>query len=290
MCAAWSNQAIADRLLELADLLEQQNANPFRVTAYRRAARTVAEHDADVAALAIEEGEPALDRLPGIGPSIAHAIVEMVGTGRWMQLERLRGSLDPEQVFQSIPGVGPGLARLIHETLEIETLAEVEMAAHDGRLEQTPGIGPRRARMIGAALAQMLQRRPARARAPAPEPGVDLLLDVDREYREQAARGKLRKIAPRRFNPTGEAWLPILHAQRGDWHVTALYSNTARAHEAGKTGDWVVLYFHSDHGPEAQRTVVTETAGKLEGRRVVRGREAECAAFYRQRKKSNREA
>lgn len=272
----WDNQAIAEKLLELADLLEQQDANPFRVNAYRRAAQTVSNHEEELIGLAEREGTEGLDRLPGIGPSIARAIQEMLRTGRWMQLERLRGSLDPEQVFQSIPGIGPELAKRIHETLEIESLAELELAAHDGRLEQVPGVGSRRARMIAAALAHMLQRRPARPRTPEAEPTVETLLDVDREYREKAAAGELRKIAPRRFNPEGEAWLPILHAQRGDWAFTALFSNTARAHDLGKTDDWVVLYFHGDHGPEGQRTVVTETAGPLEGHRVVRGREAEC--------------
>jgi hypothetical protein len=272
----WDNQAIAEKLLEIADLLEQQNANPFRVNAYRKAARTVSAHPEPIAALAEREGTEGLDRLPTIGRSIALAIQEMLRTGRWQQLERLRGTLDPEQVFQSIPGVGAELARRIHEVLEIESLPELELAAHDGRLEQVPGLGPRRARMIAATLGQMLQRRPARPHASEEEPVVDVLLDVDREYREKAARGKLRKIAPRRFNPSREAWLPILHTQRGDWHVTALFSNTARAHELKKTDDWVVLYFHTDHGPEAQRTVVTETSGPLEGRRVVRGREAEC--------------
>ena len=276
----WDNQAIAEKLLELADLLEQQHANPYRVNAYRRAARTVAGHDQPLADLAEREGIEGLDRLPGIGRSIALAIQEMLRTGRWMQLERLRGALDPEQVFQSIPGIGPGLARSIHETLEIETLHELELAAHDGRLEQVPGLGRRRARMVAAALAQMLQRRPSLPPGRAAEPDVGLILDVDREYRENARKGKLRKIAPRRFNPTGEAWLPILHSQRDDWHFTVLYSNTARAHDLGKTDDWVVLYFHTDHGPEAQRTVVTETSGKLRGRRVVRGREPECVRYY----------
>ena len=277
----WDNQAISEKLLELADLLEQQNANPFRVSAYRHAARTVAAHSEELSDLAEREGSEGLDRLPGIGPSIARAILEMLRTGRWLQLERLRGSLDPEQVFQSIPGVGPELAKRIHDTLEIETLAELEQAAHDGRLEQVPGVGPRRARMVAAALAHMLQRRPARPPSPAAEPEVEVLLDVDREYRELAAAGRLRKIAPKRFNPAGEAWLPILHAQRGDWEFTALFSNTARAHDLGKTDDWVVLYFHSDHGPEGQRTVVTETSGPLQGHRVVRGREAECRAGQR---------
>jgi len=273
----WDNQAIAEKLLELADLLEQQNANPYRVGAYRRAARTAASHPEPLSELAERAGTAGLEQLPAIGRSIALAIQEMLQTGRWMQLERLRGSLDPEQVFQSIPGIGPELARRIHEELEIETLPELELAAHDGRLEQVHGVGSRRARMIAAALGQMLQRRPKRPGPPATEPSVEVLLDVDSEYRRKAAQGKLRKIAPRRFNPSAEAWLPVLHTQREDWHFTALFSNTARAHDLGKTNDWVVLYFHTDHGPEAQRTVVTETVGPQEGQRVVRGREAECA-------------
>jgi hypothetical protein len=102
---------------------------------------------------------------------------------------------------------------------------------------------------------------------------------VDREYRERASAGELPKIAPRRFNPEGEAWLPVLHAARGDRHYTALYSNTARAHEMGKTDDWVVLYYDGPDG-ERQCTVITSDRGHLKGRRIVRGREEECALWY----------
>jgi putative hydrolase len=59
-----------------------------------------------------------------------------------------------------------------------------------------------------------------------------------------------------------------------------LFSNTARAHELDKVRSWVVLYFHSDSGGEAQRTIVTETRGVLAGQRVVRGRERECLPVY----------
>jgi putative hydrolase len=109
---------------------------------------------------------------------------------------------------------------------------------------------------------------------------VPTLLDVDSEYLAKVAADRLPKIAPRRFNPAGEAWLPVLHAQREAWHFTALFSNTARAHQLGRSRDWVVIYFHSDHEPEGQCTVVTESQGDLAGRRVVRGREAECRAHY----------
>jgi hypothetical protein len=105
------------------------------------------------------------------------------------------------------------------------------------------------------------------------------ILDVDREYRAAAARGELQTIAPRRFNPAGEAWLPILHTRRGEREYTALFSNTARAHRLGRTGDWVVIY-HDGRGGERQATVVTATRGALRGRRVVRGREPACEAHY----------
>ena len=274
------NERIAERLREAADLLDQQHANPFRTAAYRRAADTLVSLEDDIALRLARSGIDGLVDLPGIGRSLAAAIAEMAHTGRWRQLERLRGEVDPEALFQSMPGVGPELARRIHDRLDVDTLEELEIASHDGRLEAVPGIGPRRAAMLRAALASMLARtRPVR-QSPGPEPDVAMLLDVDREYRGKAENGSLPVIAARRFNPRGETWLPVLHTERGPWHVTALFSNTARAHELGRTRDWVVMYFHTDSEVEGQRTIVTETHGPLVGRRVVRGREAECRTFY----------
>ena len=131
--------------------------------------------------------------------------------------------------------------------------------------------------------ARRFRRRPRIPEAPprdsGPQPPVAELLDVDREYRELAEAGKLPRIAPRRFNPTGEAWLPVLHAHRESRHYTALYSNTARAHELGTTRDWVVIY-RDDHGGVGQWTAVTARLGPLRGRRIIRGRERECAVHY----------
>ncbi len=275
-----SNQLLGDRLGEAADLLEQQGANPFRVRAYRDAARTVGRLAESLDEIYERDGVEGLEALPGIGPRIAAAIAELLRTGRWSQLERLRGSLDAEQLFQSIPGVGPTLARRLHEILRVDTLEALELAAHDGRLAAVPGISRRRAAGLRAGLAQMLGRARGRLREPMEEPRVETLLEVDREYRDAAAAGRLPRIAPRRFNPTGEAWLPILHTERDHWHFTALFSNTFRAHALDRTRDWVVVYFHADARPEGQRTIVTETSGALEGRRVVRGRESECEAAY----------
>jgi hypothetical protein len=142
------------------------------------------------------------------------------------------------------------------------------------------GVGPRRALAIKGALAELLDHRRIRPLERTSIPEVGILLDVDREYLRKASAGTLRKIAPKRFNPGNESWLPVLHTQRGKWHFTVLFSNTQRAHELGKTGDWVVIYHHADGEPEAQCTVVSETRGPLEGRRVVRGREGDCVAYY----------
>jgi hypothetical protein len=281
------NRRIAERLREMADLLHAQQANPFRVGAYRRAADTLERLDVDARDVLAQRGREGLDALPGIGPGIAAAIAEILESGRWTQLDRLRGSVEPAALFRTVPGIGPGLAQRIHDALGVETLEALEVASHDGRLEAVPGVGPRRAAATRAALADILGRGGlARRIAPGPagpgarEPPVSLLLDVDREYRDRAGQGGLPTIAPRRFNPAGEAWLPVLHTERAPWHFTALYSNTARAHELGRTRDWVVLYFHDDDHVERQCTVVTETRGGLAGRRVVRGREDACRAWY----------
>ena len=281
--ASGDNAEIAALLREMADLLDAQGGNPYRARAYRHAADTVASLREAVRTVFDREGLAGLDALGGVGPGIAAAIAEILACGRWGKLERLRGEVDAEALFRTVPGIGPELARQIHDELGVDSLEALEVAAFDGRLEHLPRVGPRRAAALRAALTALLDRRRAlrrgaRAAVAGTQPPVDALLAVDREYRDAAAADRLPKIAPRRFNPSGEAWLPVLHTQRGDWHFTALFSNTARAHELGRTRDWVVIYAEDRDHAERQYTVVTATGGALAGRRVVRGREDECRA------------
>lgn len=304
------NDEIAALLERVADLLEAQDANPFRVRAYRRGAEAVRALDRPVAGLL-----PAPDRhagaanenadqdaeadalagdasLPGIGPGLAAAIREIVHTGRLRLLDRLEGEAAHGDLFTSVPGIGAELAHRIHDTLGIETLEDLESAAHDGRLERVPGFGARRVQSVSAYLDAALSRTTRRRAAarppgqlrfgfaqPAAEPPVDVLLALDETYRRLAEADRLPRIAPRRFNPEGSAWLPVWHTERAGWSFSALYSNTARAHELGKTRDWVVIFYERD-GREEQCTVVTEHQGPLSGRRVIRGREAACARHY----------
>jgi hypothetical protein len=127
----------------------------------------------------------------------------------------------------------------------------------------------------------MLSRAPRKAdelpEAPAPE--IATLLDVDAEYRRRARSGQLHRIAPHRFNPHNNAWLPVMHKERDGYDFTLMYSNTQRAHRLGKNNDWVVVEYQQ-RGLRGRCTIVTETRGPDEYRRVVRGRESECHSHY----------
>lgn len=274
------NAHVADRLEEVARILNEQGANSFRVGAYRRAAATLRQLKRPVRDIVLAEGIEGLRQLPGIGESLARAIYQAVTSGRLPILERLRGEADPVELLASVPGIGKVLAKRLHEDLDIDTLEELEAASHDGRLADLAGFGEKRIAGIRDSLAHRLGRIRYLALAPElDQPSLSDILDVDREYREQAAKGTLRTIAPRRFNPEHKAWLPVLHTHRGKRHYTALFSNTARAHAMEKNRDWVILYYDGGYG-ERQCTVITSQWGPLEGKRIVRGREAECLDHY----------
>ena len=283
------NENIAEELERIADLLEAQDANPHRVRAYRRGANRARNEKQSLAEMVHRGDGETLKTLPNIGEGLARIIERYVQTGYSGVLERLQGQVSPEQVFEQVPGIGQELAKRIANELDIQTLEELEQAAHDGRLQGVNGFGPKRIQNVQVSLAgklsqsaqrrasQRIDRKDVEKRA---LPKVETLLSVDKEYRQKAEEDKLTRIAPKRFNPEGEAWLPILHTSRGEWNFTALFSNTARAHELERTHDWVVIYFEDERGKEDQATVVTATHGSLEGKRVIRGREAECERFY----------
>jgi putative hydrolase len=268
------NTDVADKLDEVAEQLAAQGANRFRAQAYRHAASTVRQLARPVSEILERDGLEGLLALPGVGEGIARAIRDLLVHGRLAMLDRLRGESDPERLLTSVPGIGRRTAERLYHDLGIETLESLEAAAHDGRLERMPGLGPKRLAGIRASIAHRLERvRPA-AGAGNDAPSVDEILDVDREYLDKASAGALTKIAPRRFNPAGVAWLPILHTTRGGRHYTALFSNTALAHRLGRTDDWVVVFWDDGRG-ERQCTVVTAYRGPWKGHRIVRGREAE---------------
>ena len=279
-----SNADVARHLDRIAELLEAQYANPYRIRAYRVAAEMLRGLRRPLYDILETQGIAGLRRLPTIGESLARSIEQLLDTGKINLLEQLRGETGPERVFATVPGIGPTFAERIHEQLGIESLLELEAAAYDGRLTHVPGFGPRRVRGVRESLAGRFRNRPrtvepARPQSAASQPSVAELLDIDQEYRKKARANRLPRIAPRRFNPTRAAWLPVLHTERGPAHYTALFSNTAHAHEMGAVHDWVVIY-RDDADGAGQWTLVTAQYGGLKGKRIVRGREADCERYY----------
>lgn len=283
-----TNEDIARVLERIADLLEEQGENEHRVRAYRNGAVSVRAAQEPVAELARQD--PArLQKLPDIGQGLSGVIEELAATGRSSLLQRLQGEVSPRAVFSQVPGIGPELAERIASQLKISSLEELEQAAHDGRLDRVEGFGPKRLETVrlslagilsGAARRRLQEAGPDKKKEPQDRPPVGLLLEIDAEYRRRAEAGELKKIAPRRFNPEGKAWLPVMNEKRDGWRFTALYSNTARAHELGATYDWVVIYYERPGQKEQQATVVTAGSGPLQGKRVVRGREKETREYY----------
>lgn len=291
-----ANEELAEKLETVSALLLQQGANRFRAEAYHNAAEMLRELEKPAWQIYLADGIAGLESLPGVGRTISRALQQMIRGGKWALLERLTGNDVAEQAFASVPGIGPKLAKRIHEQLHIETLAELQAAAWDGRLKQMGGFGEKRLRGIRESLAvrgRAIGGRPEYQARLFDGNDIDMtyevpvaeILDIDDEYRYKAAKKELPRVAPKRMNPTGKAWLPILHTERGIRHYTALFSNTEHAHVMGTTRDWVVIYLedHCNNHQNGRWTVITSQFGKLKGRRIVRGREKECAEYYKSR-------
>ncbi len=150
-----ANADIAAAFEQVADLLELQDANPFRVRAYRNAARIVGELKLDLAAL-VAAGKP-LPKLPGIGTDLAAKIQEFASTGHLAALDRLRKEV-PAGVADllQLPGLGPKRVRALYDELHVHTLPQLLRAARDGRIRELPGFGAKTEERIVAAINQQM--------------------------------------------------------------------------------------------------------------------------------------
>ncbi|WP_235823644.1 DNA polymerase/3'-5' exonuclease PolX [Azohydromonas sediminis] len=139
---AVTNAEVAAVFDEIADLLEVEDANPFRIRAYRNAARTVSGLGRPLAELIAQGAD--LDTLPGIGADLAGKIAEIVATGTCALLERLRGELPPGiTALLKVPGLGPKRVRALHHELGVHTVDDLAAAARAGRIRAIPGFGPK---------------------------------------------------------------------------------------------------------------------------------------------------
>jgi DNA polymerase (family 10) len=148
------NADIASAFEEIADLLELGDENPFRIRAYRNAARIVGGLSLDLAA-ALAVGKE-LPKLPGIGEDLSGKIREIAASGSCKLLQKLRGRF-PAGITEllRLPGVGPKRVRALHQA-NIDSLEDLRRAARAGKLPALPGFGEKTAhRIVDAAQAQL---------------------------------------------------------------------------------------------------------------------------------------
>src|SRR3989338_7258331 len=147
------NADIAAVFEEIADLLEIQGENPFRIRAYRNAARQMEAMGVPAADM-VAWGED-LTELPGIGDDLAAKIEEIVKTGKCKALEKLRDKLPPTiTTLLKLPGLGPKRVKVLYDKLDIKTIAQLRAEARAGKIHDLPGFGEKTEATIREALEQ----------------------------------------------------------------------------------------------------------------------------------------
>lgn len=136
------NENIAGIFDEIADLLEIEGDNPFRIRAYHNAARNLRALNKDVRRMR-DAGED-LTNFPGIGKDLAAKIEEILDTGRCRALEKLRKQVPPDLGdLLHLPGIGPKRVHALYHDLDIQSLDQLERAARDGEIRELSGFGPK---------------------------------------------------------------------------------------------------------------------------------------------------
>ena len=215
-----NNTDIARIFDEIADLLELQGANPFRIRAYRNAARmlgTMGTLGRSVATM-VERHEN-LDSLPGIGPDLAGKIGEIVATGSCALLERLRADVPAGLgTMLRLSNLGPKRVRALHDELGVRTIEQLHAAAQAGRIQTVHGFGPRLQQQI---LAATRTQRPniARVRLDAAEAAAQPLLARLRGLRG-VVRAEVAGSLRRRKDSIGDLDL-LVQSARGKQVVDA---------------------------------------------------------------------
>ena len=169
-----ANAEVARLLVRLADLLEIEGADAFRVRAYRNGARVVEDLPREVASM-LEKGE-ALTELPGIGEALAKKIHEIVETGRLRALEEVEARVPPSLAdLATIQGLGPKRVKILYEKLGVRTFEDLAKALRDGRARELPRFGETLEKKILQAVEKRTQA-PRRTLLPMAEPIAERLL------------------------------------------------------------------------------------------------------------------
>src|SRR3990172_1264868 len=172
------NADVARAFDEIADLLEIQNANPFRVRAYRNAARTIGnltESLADIAA----DADRSLDDIPGVGKDLAEKIQTLLDTGCLPQLDELRKEV-PAGVVEMLrlPGIGPKKVAVLFHELNIQSLDQLREAAQQGRISELKGFGKKTEQTILESIGQVAEAGKRHSIADAKSQADEIVADL----------------------------------------------------------------------------------------------------------------
>ncbi|MCK9530236.1 MAG: DNA polymerase/3'-5' exonuclease PolX [Gammaproteobacteria bacterium] len=174
-----SNDDVARLFEEIADLLEIDDASPFRVRAYRTAASTLRGLGREARDM-VAAGEPLTD-LPGIGKDLAGKITEALSTGRIDALETLHRDVPPSlEALLRIPGLGPKRVRALYQQLGVENLDDLRAAAAAGRVRSLHGFGKKTEQRV---LDQLAAQREKKHRIPRHE-ATPQARDLERRLRD----------------------------------------------------------------------------------------------------------
>lgn len=191
-----TNFELADALVQMADLLVRSGEpNPYRVQAYLQAAAMIRDEQEPLARAYAERGREALLDLPGVGVSLASHLAQYIETGRVALRDRLLAADDPAALLSTVPTVSYRLGQRLVDELGIHTLAELERAAHDGRLLDLPGIGPRTVEAIRLQLNSVLHDSARRRARRVRRQSLQLAAAQDRQARSAEAHADAAALA-----------------------------------------------------------------------------------------------
>lgn len=187
------NKEVAEIFRQIAEILEIQGDNPFRIRAYLKAAQNIESFSQDIADIAEKDK---LEEIPGIGKDLAGKIKEIVKTGKLKFYEELKDNI-PEglTILMSVPGVGPKTAKLLYDELKIKDLKKLEQAAQLHKISKLPGLKEKTEENIlrGIALTKQAKERMNLAQALSCAEEFVRALKKIKEVEEIQPAGSLRR-------------------------------------------------------------------------------------------------
>ncbi|WP_175907156.1 DNA polymerase/3'-5' exonuclease PolX [Burkholderia sp. BCC1640] len=234
------NAECAAVFAEIADMLEIQGANPFRVRAYRNAARTIADYGRDIPAIIASGGD--LGRIPSIGADLAAKLREIASTGTCELQQTLRHAL-PGAIVEllDVPGLGAKRVKALHDALHVDSLEQLRAEAKSGHIRALPGFGAKTEAHLLDAIDDRLKREPQRFLLP---DAAQSLMPLLERLRKVAGVGEAVPAGSFRRSRETVGDLDILVTARDPATVADAfvgYGEVARVLANGKTRSSVML-------------------------------------------------